>query len=171
MNINQFTGQIPTSFEATGIDESGEPVNGTIKIKLNRLAYKTVTREGFKEAMENADTDPEVIGKLLAGDGEIEPLLAWWEMFEDAENEVMLPITVDNIINLPFDFVTSLAEAVFAKLFPAPTNRENLLAGSARRANMKLAAIPATEAGTPTNSESDTDSVEPAVSGELHLTN
>jgi hypothetical protein len=78
---------------------------------------------------------------------------------------VMLPITVDNIINLPFDLVTAMTEAVFAKLFPAPTTAANSLAGSARRANTKLKAVEAT------NSESDTDSAELAVSGESLPTN
>lgn len=170
MNVSQFTGLIPAKFEAVGIDpESGDEVKGEIKIKLNRLAFKTVTQEGFAEAMKNADTDPRVIGELLAGkdvDGDMTPgVLAWWEMFEDEANTQMMPITVDNIISLPYDFVLALSEAVMNKLFPGPAKAMSSLAGSARTERSNLAAAE-TSQEIPAISPEDTTSLALVASGE-----
>lgn len=135
MHVKQFLGLIPSSFEAVGVDpDTGEEQKGTIKIKLNRLAFKTVTAEGFVEAMKTAESDPNVIGELLAGkttsDGQTIPgVLAWWEMFSDDEQTEMLPITVENIISLPYDFVMSLSEAVMKRLFPEPARAASSPAG------------------------------------------
>jgi hypothetical protein len=172
MYAQQFTGHVPASFEAVGIDPAtGNEVKGTIKVKLSRLAFKTVTAEGFTEAMQQADRDPSIIGELLAGktndDGTTSPgVLVWWEMFEDPENTRMLPITVDNIISMPYDFVIALAEAVISKLFPGPAKAVNLGAGSAPTANTNSAAAETSKV-IPMISNGDTTSPERPVFGEL----
>lgn len=171
MNINQLTGVIPASFEAVGINPDGTEEAGTIKIKINRLAFKTVTEEGFAEAMAQADKNPRVIGDLLAG--KIDPetgeetlgLLAAWEVFKDVENSQMLEITCDSIINLPFDFVTSLSEAVMARLFPGPVKAGKLAVGSDPDVNTSLALIPSSPEA-PKISNDDTPSLELVGSGE-----
>lgn len=165
MHLGQFTGLIPASFEATGI-EDGVEVKGTINIKLNRLAFKTVTEDGFVDAMQKADKDPTVIGMLLAGKSDTEPgLLAWWEMFTDGSQTDMLPITCENIISLPFDFVTALSEAVMDKLFQGPVKAGNSPDGSAATESTNSAATPDSPA-TPLALVDDTTSPKRAASGE-----
>lgn len=167
MFIGELTGQLPASFEAVGIDpETGEETKGTINIKLNRIAFKTITKETFQDAMKNADKEPEVIGRLLAGDGDTPPMLGEWELFEDAEQSKMLPITCENIIGLPFDFVTELTGAVMGRLFQQTPTAGNSPAGSAQAENTNSAQTLAS-AATPKNSEQDGDSLRLAAIGEL----
>ena len=151
MHIKKLTGLIPASFTCECLNDEGEWVKEQVGLKLNRLKFKEIAREEFTKAMENADKDPEVVGKLLTG------LVAEWEIFEDAEATRMLPITVDNIIDRDAVFVMNMAEAVFSKLFPNPLKAARLVNGSepAAKSSQELAM----------NSETDTTSQSLVASG------
>lgn len=151
MHIKKLTGLIPTSFNCECLNDDGEWVTEKIGLKLNRLKFKEVARDEFTKAMESADKDPEVIGKLLSD------LVAEWELFEDVEGTKMLPITMENIIDRDAIFVMNMAEAVFGKLFPNPLKAAHLVNGSEPAAKSSPASA--------TNSETDTTSHSLAVSG------
>lgn len=161
MHINQLTSLIPASFECQVMNDNGEFVTNTVNIKLNRLSFREATQEQFQQAMKNADKDPEPIGRLLAGytdaEGVKHPgLLASWEIFEDEAGTQMLPITVENIIDQPFDFVMVLVEAVAAKVFPNPQKAAGSVNGS----------VPPEKSIATTDSEGDTSSLSLVASGE-----
>lgn len=121
MNINQLDGLIPASFDCKIVDETGKLTTAPIGIKLRRMAFNTVARSEFKKAMENINDDPAVVGNLLAGEGDRPGLLAQWELFTDDQRQNMVPITCENIVNRPYDFVVDLCTTVFETLFPDPT--------------------------------------------------
>ena len=164
MHINQLSGLIPASFTTQALDKEGNLVQDDFKIKLRRMSYKAVTQSEFKAAMESAKENPRVVGELLAGhpkqEGSDEEerlgLLAEWGLYEDEENTKMFPITVDNIIERPFDFVADLAACVFDKLFPNPQRAETSGSGSA----------PDQVSTAQTNSNNDTTLPSQPVSGE-----
>lgn len=159
MHVQQLLRTIPASFEAVGIQPDGSEIRDLVNIKINRLAFDTVTKEGFIEAMTKGEKDLRVIAPFLAGEKDengtvVRPgAVAFWELYQDEEETVLLPITCENIVGLPFDIVTSLAEAVMAKLFPGPVKAGNSPDGSAQTEN--------------TNSEATLDLPEtPAVSND-----
>lgn len=139
MNISQLQSLVPASFECEAMDENGDFHPNKVGIKLRRLAFRNIARESFQQAMTQADKDPTVIGELLAGKKGQLGLLAEWEIFIDEANTEMLPITVDNIIDQPYDFVANLATAVFNKLFPNPTKAANSGDGSGAAASTTTA--------------------------------
>ena len=161
MHIDKLQTLLPTSFECDIAHSDGSVTKETINIKLNRLAFKTVSQKEFLAAIKNVEQNPTELGKILAGTtdeagNEIRGLLASWEIFSDVEATEMYPITVDNIINQPFDFVVNLAHAVVGKLFPNPQKAASSGGGSA-------AAESSTNA--PSMSNNDTPSQLQAASG------
>jgi hypothetical protein len=152
MHIKRLTGLIPATFTCECLNDEGEWVKEKIGVKLNRLQFKEVAREEFTQAMENVNKDPEIIGNLLA------KLIASWELFEDEDAKIMLPVTCDNIIDRDASFVTNLAEAVFSRLFPNPLKAANLVNGSEPAAKSSPASA--------TTSETDTNSLSLVASGE-----
>lgn len=143
MYVQQLNALVPTSFAAHAVDESGQLVEGTVNIWINRLSFREVTREEFQKALDGIETDPEKVGELLV------KAISKWDLFADEAGTEMLEITVENIIDRPFDFVMAMSNAAFTVLFPNQQRPANSPGGS--EAVKKLASAA-------TTSEAATDS-------------
>jgi hypothetical protein len=125
MNISTLNALLPASFEYTDA-LTGETEK--IELQLKRMSFGATASASFKEAMDNGDTS--AIAEVLEG------LIATWNI--DADGEEFAP-TADNIRALPAEFVGSLAECVFKRLFPNPTKANGSGNGSEPAANSMTA--------------------------------
>lgn len=160
MYIGELTGLIPAKFECS-VAADGELVTREINMKLRRLPFKEAIRADFIETFQNVQENPEAVGRLLAGyteeDGtEHKGLIAEWELFEDPECTRMLPITCENIVSQPPDFVWSILNTISEKLTPNPQKATSSPNGSEAPDRSDAA----------TTSESDTNSRSLVASGE-----
>lgn len=132
MNIAKLNELIPASFDYEYTDAADNKQTETINLKLRRMSFKQTASADFRNAMGEAESNPQPIAELLAG------LIAEWDIYEGDDVTKMLPINAATIAALPVEFVGALAECVFKRLFPDPQKAANSVNGSEPAAKSSL---------------------------------
>lgn len=130
MYAKNLTNRIKTSFTCTASDDAGNPIEGTINLLVDRLSGRKADEQELKtlftEAEEQQKFEPLIKALVDA------QFVASWDVFEDEACQTMQPITVDNILDKPVDFIGGFIEATMTAIFPNLTRASNSPAGSAQ---------------------------------------
>lgn len=129
MNITKLQKTIPASFEYRYVDAEDVEQTEIISIKLRRMSFKQAAAKEFRVAMKSANEDAMPIAQLLS------ELIGEWDLSSDDDGNNKIEITKGNIAAMPPDFVSSLAECVFKRLFPDPMKAVGSVNGSELAAN------------------------------------
>jgi hypothetical protein len=139
MNIAPIKALIPATFEYVYVDPDGATQTEQIELQLKRMSFDLATSEKFREAVENAKTNPGPVVGIVVG------LIGSWNI--DFNGEVFPP-TAENIGALPPDFVGELAKAIFEVVVPNPQKAETLPNGSVPADESTIAATTSNDDGT-----------------------
>jgi hypothetical protein len=111
MDVSKFTSTIALEFDYEYFDKAGKTQTETIKVIANRLPFRELSKlqKQFGTINDNLSALTEIVA----------PLIASWSL--TGEKGEPWPHDAESLMDLPYDFVSRLGEAVLGKLLPSAT--------------------------------------------------
>jgi len=140
MHVAKFDGLVPASFDYPVYDEDETEHIEKIRLGIHRLSLDDAMSQELRDALDTADQDQKPISQFLGGrtpeeckedEKPLKPLIGRWNLYEDAKETKLMPITWQFIASRPIDFVVALAETAINAIVPNPQKAERSRSGSA----------------------------------------